>query len=45
MWSIAPATASSPRPCDCIFTTECAVRTDMGAVYTSLDIERGVPEV
>ncbi|MCF8610094.1 oleate hydratase [Gordonia sp. HY285] len=30
---------------DCIFTTEYSVRTPMEAVYTLLDIERGVPEV
>ncbi|WP_342373545.1 oleate hydratase [Propioniciclava soli] len=30
---------------DCIFTTEYSVRTAMEAVYTLLDIERGVPEV
>lgn len=29
---------------DCIFTTEYSVRTPMEAVYTLLDIERGVPE-
>jgi len=30
---------------DCVFTTEYSVRTPMEAVYTLLDIERGVPEV
>lgn len=30
---------------DCIFTTEYSVRTPMEAVYTLLDIERGIPEV
>lgn len=30
---------------DCIFTTEYSVRTPMEAVYTLLEIERGVPEV
>lgn len=30
---------------DCIFTTEYSVRTAMEAVYTLLDIDRGVPEV
>ncbi|MEA4811073.1 MAG: oleate hydratase [Anaerolineaceae bacterium] len=30
---------------DCIFTTEYSVRTGMEAVYTLLDIQRGVPEV
>ncbi|MGO9719880.1 MAG: oleate hydratase [Roseiarcus sp.] len=30
---------------DCIFTTEYSVRTSMEAVYTLLDVERGVPEV
>ena len=30
---------------DCIFTTEYSVRTPMKAVYTLLDVERGVPEV
>lgn len=32
-------------PRECAFTTELAVRTGMEAVYTLLDIERGVPEV
>lgn len=32
-------------PRDVSFTTELAVRTGMEAVYTLLDIERGVPEV
>lgn len=32
-------------PDDTVFTTEYAVRTAMEAVYTLLDIERGVPEV
>ena len=35
--------AETPR--DTIFTTEYSVRTAMEAVYTLLDIERGVPEV
>jgi len=30
---------------DCIFTTEYSVRTAMEAVYTLMDVERGVPEV
>ncbi|MBP8784590.1 MAG: oleate hydratase [Synergistaceae bacterium] len=30
---------------DCVFTTEYAVRTAMEAVYTLLDVDRGVPEV
>ncbi|MCG7450836.1 oleate hydratase [Corynebacterium kefirresidentii] len=30
---------------DCIFTTEYSVRTPMEAVYTLMDLERGVPEV
>ena len=30
---------------DCIFTTEYSVRTSMEAVYTLLNVERGVPEV
>ena len=30
---------------DCIFTTEYSVRTPMEAVYTLLDVARGVPEV
>jgi oleate hydratase len=30
---------------DCIFTTEYSVRTPMEAVYTLLNIQRGVPEV
>ncbi len=30
---------------DCIFTTEYSVRTSMEAVYTLLEVERGVPEV
>ncbi|WNM24339.1 oleate hydratase [Demequina capsici] len=30
---------------DCIFTTEYSVRTPMEAVYTLLDIDRGIPEV
>ncbi len=30
---------------DCIFTTEYSVRTPMEAVYTLMDVERGVPEV
>lgn len=30
---------------DCVFTTEYSVRTPMEAVYTLLDVERGVPEV
>ncbi|MBU3220942.1 oleate hydratase [Clostridium algidicarnis] len=32
-------------PGDTVFTTEYAVRTGMEAVYTLLDIKRGVPEV
>ena len=35
--------AQTPR--DTIFTTEYSVRTAMEAVYTLLDVERGVPEV
>ena len=35
--------AESPR--DTIFTTEYSVRTAMEAVYTLLDVDRGVPEV
>lgn len=35
--------AETPR--DTVFTTEYSVRTAMEAVYTLLDIERGVPEV
>lgn len=35
--------AETPR--DCIFTTEYSVRTGMEAVYTLLDVDRGVPEV
>lgn len=35
--------AETPR--DTIFTTEYSIRTGMEAVYTLLDIERGVPEV
>lgn len=30
---------------DCIFTTEYSVRTAMEAVYTLMNVERGVPEV
>lgn len=30
---------------DCIFTTEYSVRTPMEAVYTLLNVDRGVPEV
>ena len=30
---------------DCVFTTEYSVRTAMEAVYSLLDVERGVPEV
>lgn len=30
---------------DCIFTTEYSVRTPMEAVYTLMQVERGVPEV
>ncbi|UGY16884.1 oleate hydratase [Bradyrhizobium septentrionale] len=30
---------------DCVFTTEYSVRTAMEAVYTLLNVERGVPEV
>ena len=32
-------------PNDTVFTTEFAVRTGMEAVYTLLDLDRGVPEV
>jgi len=32
-------------PRDTVFTTEYAVRTGMEAVYTLLDVDRGVPEV
>lgn len=32
-------------PRDVVFTTEFAVRTGMEAVYTLLDVDRGVPEV
>ena len=32
-------------PDDTIFTTEYSVRTGMEAVYTLLDVDRGVPEV
>ena len=35
--------AETPR--DTIFTTEYSMRTGMEAVYTLLDIDRGVPEV
>ena len=35
--------AETPR--DTIFTTEYSVRTAMEAVYTLLDVDRGVPEV
>ena len=35
--------AQTPR--DTIFTTEYSVRTAMEAVYTLLQVERGVPEV
>ena len=35
--------AETPR--DTVFTTEYSIRTAMEAVYTLLDIERGVPEV
>ena len=35
--------AETPR--DTIFTTEYSIRTGMEAVYTLLDIDRGVPEV
>jgi oleate hydratase len=30
---------------DCIYTTEYSVRTGMEAVYTLLDVQRGMPEV
>lgn len=30
---------------DCVFTTEYSVRTAMEAVYTLLNVDRGVPEV
>ena len=33
------------RICYTIFTTEYSMRTGMEAVYTLLDIDRGVPEV
>jgi oleate hydratase len=36
---------SESRQRDCIFTTEYSVRTPMEAVYTLLNVERGVPEV
>ena len=32
-------------PRDCVFTTDFAVRTGMEAVYSLINIERGVPEV
>ncbi len=32
-------------PRDCVFTTEYSVRTAMEAVYTLLNVDRGVPEV
>lgn len=32
-------------PADCVFTTEYVVRTGMEAVYTLLELDRGVPEV
>ncbi len=35
--------AETPR--DTVFTTEYSVRTAMEAVYTLLDVDRGVPEV
>lgn len=35
--------AETPR--DCIFTTEYSIRTGMEAVYTLMNVERGVPEV
>ena len=35
--------AETPR--DTVFTTEYSIRTGMEAVYTLLDIDRGVPEV
>ena len=35
----------SETPRDTVFTTEYSVRTPMEAVYTLLDIDRGVPEV
>lgn len=35
--------AETPR--DTIFTTEYSIRTGMEAVYTLLDVDRGVPEV
>ena len=35
--------AEAPR--DTIFTTEYSMRTGMEAVYTLLDVDRGVPEV
>lgn len=36
---------SESRQRDCIFTTEYSVRTPMEAVYSLLNVERGVPEV
>lgn len=30
---------------DCVFTTECSVRTAMEGVYQLLKVDRGVPEV
>jgi oleate hydratase len=30
---------------DCVFTTEYSVRTAMEAVYTLLNVDRGIPEV
>ena len=35
----------SETPRDTVFTTEYSVRTAMEAVYTLLDVDRGVPEV
>ena len=39
------SSANSQTPRDCVFTTEYAVRTAMEAVYTLLNIDRGVLEV
>ena len=35
----------SETPRDTVFTTEYSVRTAMEAVYTLLDVDRGIPEV
>ena len=39
------AAAPHKPPFDTIFTTEYSIRTGMEAVYTLLDVDRGVPEV